>query len=599
MAISKTFSSYDYVGKDGRYLSLTITETFVNTANNTSNISWTLSTSGGAVLYYDTFCLIKINGQQVFFSNGNFSAAGYSGWIGSANHPIDTEPWVDANGNENTCAKLGYSTSGTNSNGTKSIDVTFLVGCFYYVVKECGGSITLSTIDRTPPTITQHQPSNITYNSCYITASSNVTCSKWWYRKRISGQNWNNWVEINSSTDHISSSVTGLSPNTSYDFEWCGRNASNNVDGYSEIKTIKTLGASLLNSIDNIYLDTNSPVLNYNITVYSATFYHRLVLTNTNLGSNNTITINLGTKSSGANTYTFTAAQTTTLRNWLGNSNYTLGNVTAILKTYTSSTYGTQVGTDSNLFTINLVVREQNAVPSLSITGYEDTNSSSITISGNKLYIIPNSSSLRINGISASTKYGAIISSLVVKSVNQDITKNISTGGTASYSNNYTWGTVTNDVGSYFEIILTDSRGKTVIVPLPIQIYRKGAMVKISDYNSWYNILYDHYNAKDYNGTYYISGSPYSSGFNMPDRKTSGKLVKSIDITSQDYGMVRCVRNIPEANNYYDSVLNTINHLEDVCESVGGLIDASTKTQIDNDLAIIDNIVLFNLVKGE
>ena len=137
MANTKTFSSYNYVGKDGRYITLTVTET-PNAATNTSDVSWVLSTNGGAVTYYDTFCLVKINGTQVYFSNGMFSAAGYSGWIGSANHPIDTEAWVDSNWNENTCAKWGFTTSGTvsgiahNTNGTKSITVTFLVGIFYY-----------------------------------------------------------------------------------------------------------------------------------------------------------------------------------------------------------------------------------------------------------------------------------------------------------------------------------------------------------------------------------------------------------------------------------------------------------------------------------
>lgn len=614
MAISKTFSSYDYVGKDGRYLTLTVTETSVNTSNNTSNISWTLSTNGGAVTYYDTFCLVKINGQQVYFSNGMFSAGGYSGWIGSRNHPIDTDVWVDANGNENTCAKWGFSTSGTisgiahNNNGTKSITVSFLVGCFYYVVKDCGGSITLSTIDRTPPVVTQHQPSNITYNSCRISASSDVTCSKWWYRKREVGGNWENWIEINSSIDHLDTTVTGLSPNTSYEFEWCGRSASNGIDGYSTTKTVKTLGASILNDVSDIYLDTNSPVFTYDITTYSNTFYHQLVLTNTNLNNDNIITINIGTKDSGSFTHTFTSSQISLLRTWLGTNSYTLSGITAILKTYTNSAYTTQIGSSSDTFDLSLIIREQNAIPTLTVSGYEDTNSNSKAITGNKYYIIPNSSILRIKGINASAKYGAIISSLTVTSVNQGITQiiNVNTGSSnsfISYSGNYTWGKVTDEIGSYFEITLTDSRGKVVIVPLSIQIYRKGALIKASDYNNWYDILFDHYNAKDYNGEYYISGSSYSSGFIMPPRKNGGELVEATDIDSLDYGMARCVDNIPHSNvnDYYYSVANNINHLYGICTGISleDLIEANTKTEIDSDLAAIDNIVLFNLVKGE
>lgn len=599
MANTKTFSSYNYVGKDGRYITLTVTET-PNAATNTSDVSWVLSTNGGAVTYYDTFCLVKINGTQVYFSNGMFSAAGYSGWIGSANHPIDTEAWVDSNWNENTCAKWGFTTSGTvsgiahNTNGTKSITVTFLVGIFYYKVVDCGGSFSLSTIDRTPPVITQQQPGNITYNSCTIAASSDVTCSKWWYnKKKAADDNWDGWVVINESIDHLSKTVTGLDPNTEYQFQWCGRKASNGVDGYSDIKSIITLGASILNSVSDIYVDTSPVMLSYDITTYSDTFYHKLILVN----GNNNITINLGRKNDFENPKSLESFKSTLL-SWIGNTNFTSPNITVILRTYTDSTYNVQVGNDSVCSnTIKAIIREDKAKPTLTVGGYIDVHTWGSNDSNkppSTIYIVPGVSELQINGIRTSLQFNATVSSLTIKDVNRNEIRDVNSG-------NYKWGTV-SDNSNVFVITLTDSRGLSTSVRLLIKIYKRGSLITVKDYNYWRNILISHYSAKKYDGTYFISGTS-SSGFNLPQLHT-GDIVEAENINSSTNGIYKHINAFPiSSNGYYYSERSIINNIKSITKPSsigdGSLIKAITKSDLDTYFKALDNIKLFNLVKGE
>lgn len=621
MANSKTFNSSNYVGKDGRNLALTVTETAVNNATNKSTVKWELKTSGGDVTYYDTYCYIKINGQQVYFSNGRFSAAGYSGWIGSANHPVDTQPWIDANGNEYTCAKWGFSTSGTleithDNNGGKSINVTFLVGCFYYTVKDCGGSFGLTKTDRTPPTITQNNPTSVTYNSCSISAYSNnsVNCSKWWYRKRIyTSPSWENWIEINSSGTSKSANITGLLPNTEYEFQWCGRKASNSVDGYSGTKVIKTLGASILNSVSNIYVDIASPTFTFNMTAYSTTFYHRLTINK----DDNSMTFDLGTRTMGTNSYTInlSTSQVNTLISWIGSTNLTYNDLNATLITYANSDYTNQIG-ESSVITgaINIIIRKENAQPTLTVGGYEDINSSSIAVTNNNKYIIPTTSSqpastVRINNIVGTSKLGANIVS-IVGVLSGSVTKNILSNGTSNtFSNNYEWGTVSSETASFIEITLTDSRGFKIRKSILLSIYRKGVLVKASDYNNWYNILKSHFEAKGYDGLYFISGNSTGSGFNLPGPKVKSNIVLAENINSETDGMYKHFNQVPAntSNDYYYDVRDTIDNLKTITSNIHGysegntediLIEAETKTELDTNMAIFNNIVLFSLVKG-
>ena len=152
-----TWKSASY---DGRYLQLDITES-VNVINNTSTLTWTLTSTGGSSTYYTIDATtVTINGTQVYYK---------------ARTAWDSKVFP---------AKKG-STSGTitvahDSNGSKTITVGFSTRVYIYGPQEYGGSMTLTTIDRNAPTVT-FSTSNITANGFKISASSSATADIWQY----------------------------------------------------------------------------------------------------------------------------------------------------------------------------------------------------------------------------------------------------------------------------------------------------------------------------------------------------------------------------------------------------------------------------------
>ena len=50
----------------GRTFTLTVEETSYSVENNTSNIKWTLSITGGGSTYYDSYAKATVNGSVVF-----------------------------------------------------------------------------------------------------------------------------------------------------------------------------------------------------------------------------------------------------------------------------------------------------------------------------------------------------------------------------------------------------------------------------------------------------------------------------------------------------------------------------------------------------
>ncbi len=644
---SKTFSSYNYVGKDGRYLSLKIEETYQDVKTNSSTIKWTLSTNGGAVPYYDTYCYISINGTKVFSSNGHFSAAGYSGWIGSANHPVDTQAWVDGpNYDTYNCAKWGFSTSNTvnvshGNDGTKNLNVVFLVGIFYYTVSNCGGTVTLGKIDRTVPKITQSDVKTNTniFNQVLISAKSDVTCKPWWYQVKKGSGAWGNWVKIDTANTSMSATVSGLDANTTYSFRWCGRNASNGLDGYSSIKSVKILGASQLKKVNDIYLDVTNPKLNINLVAYSTNFYNQLVLSK----ENKSILFNIGWSQTGgatmvfdlskyeatpvestSNTYTATfvgkdrtisdgkqSVQNILLNEWIGPNNLVCENVTASLYTYETSSYSKKIETDASVVTgVRLILREANVRPTLTVDGYKVYIDPAVIngITYNQ-YIQPNSSSrVRLLNIIRTVKYGATVSSLSV-TLQATSGSNIRTSVITNsiVNNNYNWPWEIPGNAKKFIVTLKDSRNFSVSVDVYLQIYTPGALIKQTDYDGWYKTLKNHFNVKDYTGKYIISGESNSNGLTSKE-KAVGKMVLAEDMFNIRTDINKILSTIINGSTYYNSVQselgNIINTIDNtITREVGGeiqnqLIQANTKSDINTNLTQIDDIVIFNLKKG-
>lgn len=410
------FTSKSY---EGRYLQLTITES-VNVVENTSTLTWVLQSLGGSVNYYTTGpTTVTINGTQVYYK---------------ARTAWSTSQFPAAKG----------STSGTitvahDSNGSKSISVGFSTAIYTSTVTEHGGTMALSNIDRAAPSVSVNV-SSITANSIKITVSSSATANKWWY----SLNGGSSWVAFNSSSGASKeTTVTGLSPNTSYTVQACARKSYNGVDGYSGKTTVKTLGGSVLSSVSTLTADNATAKITLSATVYDTSYKHKLVLKD---GGTTVLTLTGLSLSNGSNTITLTASQRSSiLANMAAKKSFT---GTFELSTFSGSS---QIGSTSTK-TATVQTTAANSAPTFSGFTYKDTNTTAAGVTGNNQILIQSVSTLQVTASAATAKNGATISSY-----------SVSAGGSTASST-----TVTLNVGKIYTsgtvpIIVTtiDSRGYT------------------------------------------------------------------------------------------------------------------------------------------
>lgn len=410
------FTSKSY---EGRYLQLTITES-VNVVENTSTLTWVLQSLGGSVNYYTTGpTTVTINGTQVYYK---------------ARTAWSTSQFPAAKG----------STSGTitvahDSNGSKSISVGFSTAIYTSTVTEHGGTMALSNIDRAAPSVSVNV-SSITANSIKITVSSSATANKWWY----SLNGGSSWVAFNSSSGASKeTTVTGLSPNTSYTVQACARKSYNGVDGYSGKTTVKTLGGSVLSSVSTLTADNATVKITLSATVYDTSYKHKLVLKD---GSTTVLTLTGLSLSNGSNTITLTAAQRSSILADMAAKKSFTG--TFELSTFSGSS---QIGSTSTK-TATVQTTAANSAPTFSGFTYKDTNTTAAGVTGNNQILIQSVSTLQVIASAATAKNGATISSY-----------SVSAGGSTASST-----TVTLNVGKIYTsgtvpIIVTaiDSRGYT------------------------------------------------------------------------------------------------------------------------------------------
>lgn len=410
------FTSKSY---EGRYLQLTITES-VNVVENTSTLTWVLQSLGGSVNYYTTGpTTVTINGTQVYYK---------------ARTAWSTSQFPAAKG----------STSGTitvahDSNGSKSISVGFSTAIYTSTVTEHGGTMALSNIDRAAPSVSVNV-SSITANSIKITVSSSATANKWWY----SLNGGSSWVEFNSSSGASKeTTVTGLSPNTSYTVQACARKSYNGVDGYSGKTTVKTLGGSVLSSVSTLTADNATAKITLSATVYDTSYKHKLVLKD---GGTTVLTLTGLSLSNGSNTITLTASQRSSILADMAAKKRFTG--TFELSTFSGSS---QIGSTSTK-TATVQTTAANSAPTFSGFTYKDTNTTAAGVTGNNQILIQSVSTLQVIASAATAKNGATISSY-----------SVSAGGSTASST-----TVTLNVGKIYTsgtvpIIVTaiDSRGYT------------------------------------------------------------------------------------------------------------------------------------------
>lgn len=424
-----TWNSSSY---SGRYLQLTITEE-VDVINNRSKLNWTLKSIGGSSNYYSTGpTTVIIAGKQVYYkARTDWSSKVFPAAKGSVSGSL-------------------YVTH--DSNGKKTISASFSTAIYTATVSSYGGNITLTNIDRTAPTV-KHSVSNIKADGFKITVTSSAQANKWWYSLN-GGSTWTLFSSTAATSRDVV--VTGLTANTTYSLVTCARKTYNNVDGYSAKTNVKTLGASVISSVNSVDADAETVSIKANITVYESTFYHKLILSN---GTSDMITINVGQLSAGKTDRTFSLTEeqrNTLLKNISGK---TLEGKLQ-LKTYTSSNYSTQVGNTSSC-NCTFATDAETSGPIFEGFSYKDTKEEISDIVGTDQILLQNYSFLQVLCSDGVAKNGATISSY-----------SASIGGSSATST----GTIL-DVGAIstegeleITVSCTDSRGYSASIKKTIKV---------------------------------------------------------------------------------------------------------------------------------
>ena len=404
---------------DGRYLQLTITES-IDAKGNYSTLNWTLQSIGGAVNYYSIApTKITINGTVVYDK-------GATSW--------SSKVFPAAKGSTSGSLTVYHS-----SDGKKSISVGFSTRVYISAAAEYGGTMTLTNIDRSAPSISI-SVSDITANSVKLSASASTTCDIWDYTTN----NWGSYKQYSTSAGTSNSiTITGLSPNTSYTIAVRARKQYNHVIGSSGTKTIKTLGGSVLSSVSTLTADSATAKITLSATVYDTSNKHKLVIKD---GSTTVLTLTGLSLSNGSNTITLTAAQRSSILADMAAKKSFTG--TFKLSTFSGSS---QIGSTSTK-TATVQTTAANSAPTFSGFTYKDTNTTAAGVTGNNQILIQSVSTLQVIASAATAKNGATISSY-----------SVSAGGSTASST-----TVTLNVGKIYTsgtvpIIVTaiDSRGYT------------------------------------------------------------------------------------------------------------------------------------------
>ena len=435
-----TFTSAAY---DGRYMQLSISES-VDAVSNTSTLYWTLSSIGGTSTYYTIDATtVTINGTNVYYK---------------ARTAWDDRVFPAAKGSVSGSLSVPH-----NSDGTKTITVVFSTRVYIYGSVDYGGSMTLTNIDRTAPTVSC-SVSGITANEFKITASSSATADIWQY----STNGGSVWVQF-SSTAGTSASITlsSLSPNTTYSVRVRARKKSNQVYGTSGTVSVKTLGGAVINSCSAVTADAATVTLAMNVTVYNAAYYNYVTIKN---GSTEILTFagRLWSVGTATQKIVLNAEQRTALLAAMSDTK----SFTATIALATKSG-SEQIGNTSTCSCI-IQTTEANSAPTMTSFSVRDSRTTTVAVTGNSQLFIQGYSYVYVTPGTATAKNGATI------------VKYAATCNGVTYSN--TTGDALNlyavNKSGTLDVVVTatDSRGYTVSTTKQITVipYEKPKISEIS-----------------------------------------------------------------------------------------------------------------------
>lgn len=313
---------------------------------------------------------------------------------------------------------------------------------YIYGSQEYGGSMTLTTIDRSAPTVT-FSTSNVTANGFKISATSSATADVWQYSTN-GGSSWTQFSTTASTSASVT--ITSLSPNTSYTVRVRARRQYNHVYGTSGSSTVKTLGGAVVNSVNTVTADNATVSITINVTVYEASYTNSLVLKN---GSTTILTISglSWSKGTANRTVTLTSAQRTTLLN-------AMASIKSLTGTFAVSSYSgsTQIGSTSSK-TATVLTTATNSAPTISGFTYADSYTTTKNLTGNDQLFVQDYSTLKVTPGTATAKNGASISNYTASC--NGLSASNSTGAAI------TVGKITKSGSVTVTLSVTDSRGYT------------------------------------------------------------------------------------------------------------------------------------------
>ena len=260
-------------------------------------------------------------------------------------------------------------------------------------------TIDLDSLDRTAPTVSC-SVSNITANGFKISATSSATADIWQY----STNGGTNWTQFSTTAGtSANTTLSSLTPNTSYSVKVRERKKSNQVYGTSSAVSAKTLGGSTIDSVSALTADVSSVSISMSTTVYDAAYTHKLQIKN---GSTVYLEVTglSWTKGTATRTITLTSAQRTTLLTAMASvKSFT---ATFALLTYSGST---QIGSTSTK-TATVQTTSANSAPTMGAFTFYDGRSATSTVTGNDQVFIQSYSYLYVTPGTATARNNATIS---------------------------------------------------------------------------------------------------------------------------------------------------------------------------------------------
>ena len=327
-------------GVDRTY-TLSVVESSYSAASNSSVVTWTL-TSSGTSTKFDYYLKASVNGTQIWNSSG--------GWNNS---------FPSATG-----SRSGTMTISHGSDGKKSISFYIEGYAYVYSTKSASVSLTLTNLDRVAPTVTAGTPYDIGTTSFKIKATSNATCKQWAWRIKTAGGSYGNWQGwYNVSGTSYTFTITGLSLNTNYVVQLAGLKTANEIWGWSNEPSLKTLGFSTITSVTDITLG-NAPTVKWTPLDSSYTFKVTYKIGSYTWTSNMISPASLTEQTFNSKTLTITdiAPEITTAKT---------GAVTCILETFMAN--GTSIGTSSKTFTATVPATVLPSIDSITLTEGEQS----------------------------------------------------------------------------------------------------------------------------------------------------------------------------------------------------------------------------------